>query len=295
MKITLAALLLIIPFGFAAGDAKTVVAEADALHDQGGYAEAVQLLLGSAPSAAAADQAELYWRAAREALALGDVAENAGKPQTDVLAVFVEGEGYADKAIAADPKNDLGYYWKSANIGRWGQVKGVMNALMKAQPMKDLLVKELSLNPDRTDAYFVLGQLYRELPGWPVSFGDTDAAVSLGRRAVDAAAGPGRKRGGTGARLQFLDGARQDTVQAQLAVRRAVFRAEEQGRKALLGGHAAGQGLALRGDGSPEERLRPRGGARAGPGGRGRAREAPDLTATEKRDLAKAKDVLKGW
>ena len=51
--------------------------------------------------------------------------------------------------------------------------------------MKDLLVKELSLNPDRTDAYYVLGQLYRELPGWPVSFGNLDAAVSLGRKAVD--------------------------------------------------------------------------------------------------------------
>ena len=57
---------------------------------------------------------------------LGDVAEKPSKPQADILAVFTEGEGYADKAIAADPQNDLGYYWKSANIGRWGQVKGVL-------------------------------------------------------------------------------------------------------------------------------------------------------------------------
>jgi len=51
--------------------------------------------------------------------------------------------------------------------------------------MKDLLVTELSLNPERSDAYYVLGELYRELPGWPVSFGNVDAAVSLGYMAVD--------------------------------------------------------------------------------------------------------------
>ena len=295
MKITLAALLLIIPFGFAAGDAKTVVAEADALHDQGGYAEAVQLLLGSAPSAAAADQAELYWRAAREALALGDVAENAGKPQTDVLAAFVEGEGYADKAIAADPKNDLGYYWKSANIGRWGQVKGVMNALMKAQPMKDLLVKELSLNPDRTDAYFVLGQLYRELPGWPVSFGDTDAAVSLGRRAVDAR--PAQVESGVERELVYNF----STELAKTLYKRnwpSAERFSEQKNKAAKLSSAATpldkgslyEGtVALRNVSDREE-------ARALVQGVVEELEKlPTLTATEKRDLAKAKDVLKGW
>ncbi|HYW83361.1 MAG TPA: hypothetical protein VFB30_08900, partial [Spirochaetia bacterium] len=67
----------------------------------------------------------------------------------------------------------------------WGQVKGVFNALGKAPIIRDLLLKVLSINPDRSDAYFVLGQLYRELPGWPIAFGNTDWAVSLGRKAVD--------------------------------------------------------------------------------------------------------------
>jgi hypothetical protein len=185
MRLTVTAILLVIPLAFAAADMSTVLADADGLHDTGSYAEAAKLLLGSATASSGAELAELYWRAARETLELGDIAEKAGKPQADVLAVFVEGEGYADKAITADPRNDLGYYWKSANIGRWGQVKGVVNSLFKAGPMRDLLVKELSLNPDRTDAYYVLGQLYRELPG-VISFGNVDAAVSLGRKAVDA-------------------------------------------------------------------------------------------------------------
>jgi hypothetical protein len=186
MRLTLAALLLVIPLSMAAADTATVLADADGLHNQGAYAPAVELLLDSVPSASGGrEQAELYWRAARETLELGDQAEKERKPTADVLAVFTEGEGYADKAIASDPQDDLGYYWKSANIGRWGQVKGVVNALFKAATMKDLLLKELSLNPERSDPYYVLGELYRELPGWPVSFGNLDAAVSLGRKAVD--------------------------------------------------------------------------------------------------------------
>ena len=185
MRRFLTMLLVFLPLGFAHAE-DSPSAQADALNDQGMYAEAQRLLLDSLSGAEGGkEQAELYWRAARETLELGDAAEKDKKPQADILALFVKGEGYADKAIAADPQNDQGYFWKSANIGRWGQVKGIFDSLSKAGPMKDLLVKELSLNPERSDAYFVLGQLYRELPGWPLSFGDNDAAVSLGRKAVD--------------------------------------------------------------------------------------------------------------
>jgi hypothetical protein len=52
-------------------------------------------------------------------------------------------------------------------------------------PTRDELVKALSLNPNRSEAYYVLGGLYRELPGWPISFGNVDAAVSFGRKAVE--------------------------------------------------------------------------------------------------------------
>ena len=185
-RLLITLLLVVLPLGLACAEITQVAAQADAMHDTGMFVEARKLLLDSVAGAAdGKEQAELYWRAARETLELGDIAEKDKKLPTDVLAVFLEGEGYADKAIAADPRNDLGYYWKSSNIGRWGQVKGILNSLFKAGPMKDLLVKVLSINADRTDAYYVLGQLYRELPGWPVSFGNIDAAVSFGRKAVD--------------------------------------------------------------------------------------------------------------
>jgi tetratricopeptide (TPR) repeat protein len=179
-------ILLLIPLSLIPAQAAQTTEQVDALHDQGKYAEAKQLLLDSLAGAASGkEKAELYWRAARETLELGDQAEDAKQAAAAILKIFEEGEGYANKAIEADPQNDLGYYWKSSNIGRWGQTKGILNSLFKAGSMKDLLVKVVGLNKDRSDAYHVLGQLYRELPGRPLSFGNIDEAVSLGRAAVD--------------------------------------------------------------------------------------------------------------
>lgn len=276
-------------------DVSKTVAQADTLHDQGAYADAVKVALGSISSASGGkEQAELYWRAARDTLELGDLAEKAGKPKDEILAVFTTGEGYADKAIAADPANDLGYYWKSANIGRWGQVKGILNALSKAAPMRDLLVKELSINPERSEAYYVLGELYREVPGWPASFGNLDTAVSLGRRAVDT-----RQR-------QVQQGTEKMDYALSTQLGKTLYKrnwsaaariAEQEKKKAKLGSAATplDKGslyeatVTLSNQSDREE-------ARAlVQWVVAELEKLPSLTAPQKKDLAEAKDVLKGW
>ena len=50
--------------------------------------------------------------------------------------------------------------------------------------MRDLLVEAINQDDEYPDAYYVLGILYRSVPG-VISFGNTDFAVSLGRLAVD--------------------------------------------------------------------------------------------------------------
>ena len=296
MRLILTAVLLLVPLAFAAADTPKVLEDADGLHDQGAYAEAVKLLLDSVPSATGGkEQAELYWRSARETLELGDLAEKDAKPIAEVLALFSEGEAYADKAIAADPLNDLGYYWKSANIGRWGQVKGVLNALFKAASMRDLLVKELSLNPGRSDPYYVLGELYRELPGWPVSFGNIDAAVSLGRKAVDMR------------RAQVEQGVEKELVynfSTELA--KSLYK-----RNWSAAARAAGQKDKLSKLAAASAPLEKAAFYEATvtlmeQSDRDEAKslvqwvvneldEAPSLTAPQKKDLMRARDVLKGW
>jgi tetratricopeptide (TPR) repeat protein len=296
MKLVADALLLVVPTAFAAADATKVLADADEMHNQGAYTEAVKILLDFVPSAAGGQElAELYWRAARETLELGDLAEKAGKPTADVLAVFTDGEGYADKAIAADPRNDFAYYWKSANIGRWGQVKGVLNALFKAATMKDLLVKELSLNPERSDPYYVLGELYRELPGWPVSFGNLDAAVSLGRKAVDLR------------QEQVEKGVEKELVynfSTELA--RTLYKRNWSAAARTAGQKNASAKLAAASTPFDKAAVYEASVTLKEQPDRDEAKslvqwvvnelqKAPSLTAAQKKDLQKAKDVLKGW
>lgn len=161
------------------------MAQADLLHKHDAHEEARTMLEAAlAREAGGREQAEIYWRLARAWLNLGDLAEDQGVKGDALLSFFARGEELAQKGIEADPGNHLVYYWKSATAGRWGQVKGILNALFKAKPMRDLLHKALGLRPEHADSYYVLGQLYEQVPGG-ISFGDKDWAVSLGRKAAD--------------------------------------------------------------------------------------------------------------
>lgn len=160
--------------------------QADELHEDEEHREVVDLLEGGLSEARnGAERAEMLWRLSRAALSIGGELEDAGASDDELLAQYEQGESYADDAIEADPENHLGYYWKSANIGRWGQTRGILNALAQAAPMRDLLARAIEIEPNHPDSYYVLGQLYAQVPGFPVSFGDTDQAVSLGRLSVD--------------------------------------------------------------------------------------------------------------
>jgi tetratricopeptide (TPR) repeat protein len=182
--IILALGLIIVPLGLA--DFQATLDRIDGLHQAEDYEQTRSLIESSIAQARSnAEKAELYWRLARAWLNLGDQAEDSGIVDEELLAYFERGEAEAQRAIDADPDNHLGYYWKSANIGRWGQIKGILNALFKAKPMRDLLQQAVASEPEHADSYYVLGQLYEQVPGFPVSFGDKDHAVSLGRKSLD--------------------------------------------------------------------------------------------------------------
>jgi tetratricopeptide (TPR) repeat protein len=160
--------------------------KADALYDSDAYQPCKDLLLTTLELASAnQEKAGVLWRLSRVTQTLGDLAEEKGTQQAELLKYYEEGEKYADQGVAADPQNPLPYFWKAANMGRWGQVKGILNALGKAQPMLDQLKLALAQAPDDTDSFYVLQKLYVQVPGWPVSFGNKEYGVSLGRKAVD--------------------------------------------------------------------------------------------------------------
>ncbi len=128
------------------------------------------------------EKAEYYWRMAETYLNMGDDLEDKASKEA-IMALYEQGEEYADMAISADSRNHIGYYMKSANIGRWGQTKGIISSLFKAGDMKDALILAIRQKDDYADAWNVLAMLYAAVPGRPISFGNASFAVSLSRKA----------------------------------------------------------------------------------------------------------------
>jgi tetratricopeptide (TPR) repeat protein len=177
---------LVIAGGSAWAAIDEVLEAADEMHKAGEHEELVSYLEGALPRARTNEErAEIYWRLSRAVMNLTEDRLEEGMSTSEGLSGYEDGEAYADRAIEADPDNHWGYFWKSANIGKWGQTKGILNALFKAGDMKNTLENALDAFPEHPDSYYVLGQLYEQVPGFPVSFGNMDAAVSYARLSVD--------------------------------------------------------------------------------------------------------------
>ncbi|MBT3272178.1 MAG: hypothetical protein HN368_03410 [Spirochaetales bacterium] len=184
-KLLLIACILLISGGFAFGE--TLFEKIDRMHEEELHRENFTLIEDSIASTSnAIEKSELYWRLARTTLEIGDLLEQEGAGEGVMLDTFIEAEEYADEAISLNPNSYQGYYWKSANMGRWGETKGILNSLFKAKPMRNVLRQALEIYPEHPDSYYVLGIMYRKVPGRPISFGSSNRAVSLGRKAIDA-------------------------------------------------------------------------------------------------------------
>lgn len=186
MKKIIVCLFIFIFLGlYVFGNISDVIQKVDDMHKRFQYKDCIKLLEDNLSKAVSnRDKAEIYWRLARAIVHHSDDLELTGGSASERLKLYEQGEDMAQKAIDIDKKSYLAYYWKSANIGRWGQTKGILDSLFKAEPMRKLLDSAINIQENHAGSYFVLGELYDELPGWPISFGNIEAAVSLGRRSV---------------------------------------------------------------------------------------------------------------
>ncbi len=160
---------------------------ADEMYESEQHLESYEYLKAAIESAFSdTERAEYYWRLARATMEIGDAEEKAGASGSALLDRYEEGESYADESISLEPGNYQAYYWKSANSGRWGETKGVLNSLFKAKSMRNLLRESLLRYPEHPASFYVLGIMYERVPGGWVSFGNDNYSVSLGRKAIDA-------------------------------------------------------------------------------------------------------------
>lgn len=178
--------LALLVFPLAANPA--LLDQADALYWGDRLEEAKELLVKALPEASdPVLKSEILWRMARVTLSIGDEMKEDGATDAQLFTTFEEGESYANEAIASSPLA-MAYVYHASNIGRWGETKGPLNALSKAKPMRDDFTHVIDTmgETDNTIAWYVLGQLYYKLPGWPISFGNLDTAISYTRKAIDS-------------------------------------------------------------------------------------------------------------
>ena len=113
-------------------------------------------------------------------LIYGDVVT---KDTIEKLNAYEKGRDIAKKAIELSPKNPNGHFWHIANIGRWGQTKGVLRSLFLVRKLKEELNLILQLNPEYVPALDVYGVLYYELPRF--FGGDLELAERYLRSAIE--------------------------------------------------------------------------------------------------------------
>ncbi len=162
-------------------------AELDLMHERDEHQSIVEQIDATLHRATRGrERAELYWRRARAELSISDLGRYTGAVSDDqALELLEQAEDFAEQAIAEDPSLAQPYFWKAAAIAQRGQIRGVLNSLFMAGDVRDAALESLERNADLGEVHYLLGQLYRELPGRPLSFGNAAYSVSFGRKAVD--------------------------------------------------------------------------------------------------------------
>lgn len=104
-------------------------------------------------------------------------------------AQFEAGMTYGQEAITLNPKAVYGNYWYAANLGSWGLCRGIMSSLKSITPMRKSMEIVLKGNENFYFAgpHRVLGRLYHQAPGWPISIGNKSKAADHLERAVKLA------------------------------------------------------------------------------------------------------------
>lgn len=159
----------------------------DQLHERDRHEEIIGVTeeaLQSAPSGR--PRAELLVRLARAELNATDLDRYAATiTEEEAMEALDRVVSRTESAMREDPSLADSYFWKAAAMAQQGQIRGVLNSLFMAGEINDLALAAIDRDPEISEVWFLLGQLYRELPGRPVSFGDNVYAVSFGRLSVE--------------------------------------------------------------------------------------------------------------
>ncbi|MBL0010427.1 MAG: hypothetical protein IPP22_04195 [Nitrosomonas sp.] len=86
----------------------------------------------------------------------------------------------ADQSLALNANDVRGLFWKAVAMGKMAEDSGMVNALRMLRPMEKMLLKVVALDEkyENAGAHRALGRMYHKLPGFPVSFGNNQKALT---------------------------------------------------------------------------------------------------------------------
>jgi tetratricopeptide (TPR) repeat protein len=93
-------------------------------------------------------------------------------------ATALRGYACAQRLVKANPKDYDGRYMSAMTLFKSKVADGIQSALKESKNVKAYLESMLKDDPNRYEAYMLLGALYRDLPG-VISWGDPKKSVEL--------------------------------------------------------------------------------------------------------------------
>jgi len=147
-------------------DAKSLLAQADAAYAKREDVSQATIAMDfyEKLGAAGADSAtEAYWKAARAAWWVAEHTPG----RTEKLEVFQRGIDDAKKGIALNSGMPAAHFWLGANMGSYGDNKGVMKSLSLVKPIRHEMQEVLHLDEKFAagGAWRVLGVVDYKVPG----------------------------------------------------------------------------------------------------------------------------------
>jgi tetratricopeptide (TPR) repeat protein len=102
------------------------------------------------------------WRLSRSLVRRGERLDR----KKDKIAAFARAEKLAAEAASIREDRAEAHYWHGIALGRHGQTRGIMRSVFMIGPIKERMARVLALDGRHSGAYHVLGEMYRQLPGF---------------------------------------------------------------------------------------------------------------------------------
>jgi tetratricopeptide (TPR) repeat protein len=199
------------------------LAEADALLmspalDIGQAEKALTLYTGALVSAAA-PRVPVLARLSRTCFILGQLAA-----EKQSMGYYRQGQSYGETLIREEPNRTEGHYWLAMNLCGQADAGGSLLGRRLLPRIMEELKRAVALDEtyDQAGAHRVLGRIYYEAPGWPLSVGDMQKSLQHLKAAVRLAPETSTNHlylAQTLYRLQDADLARQELAQVLKSTR----------------------------------------------------------------------------